>query len=269
LRESSLKKILFSNSSFSEINSNNINGGVAYIRVVTYENVVVENCTFEHCNGASKGGVFYLYGTNPYIYLKNVKFLNNSAIDSVNGNDIFCESSSCLTATGKTIIDDDTCTTSLNSVRLGVKPTDGNVYPDYISFCVSTSCPQYTDGGNCGDKCYVFDKNIFYYLYFLFRYNNTCREECPEKYLANGNRVCEYQCPPPYSGLGFSNICVYSSSEITTPGEVSCYYYEGDGECVNSCPNGYVGFFCLCFFFFFLYFNNIIFKRNLFIYFFT
>jgi hypothetical protein len=106
-----LKKILFSNLSFSDINSQtntNNNGRLACISVVTYENIILENCTFEHCKDASKGGVFYLYGTSKtvsYIYLRNMKFVNNWAIENEYGNDIYCAASSCLTADGKTVIE--------------------------------------------------------------------------------------------------------------------------------------------------------------------
>jgi hypothetical protein len=240
----SLKTIQFSNSRFSDIHSENgssNDGGIAYIRAVSYEKFSVENCTFEHCTGAKRGGVFYLYGSSsaskPYINLKNVTFLDNSALDVNNGSDIYCVTNTCMNEEG-TIIEN-TCTTSTKSIRVGgASPLDGIAYPDYIRTC-PTSCEE-INNGKCSGDCYVFD-NLFLFIclfIYLFRFNKTCRETCPLRYVANGDGECEYICPPPYS----QGLCVYGLSELLSPSEVDCYYYKPNNTCILNCPVEYVIF---------------------------
>jgi hypothetical protein len=171
LREyNSIKTIQFSNSIFSDIHSsgNSNDGGIAYIRVSSYENLGVENCIFERCIGAKRGGVFYLYGSSssqPYINLKNVRFLDNSALEVNNGSVIYCYlANTCMKEEN---IDEDTCTTSMMSIRVGgTNPLGGNAYPDYMPTCPSSCEP--INKGKCSGDCVVFD-NFFLFIY-LFIY---------------------------------------------------------------------------------------------------
>jgi hypothetical protein len=247
-----LKKIQFSNSNFSEIHSENTStntndGGVAYIRVKNFENVVMENCIFEHCKGVKYGGVFFLYGNSttgykePYIYLNDVTFLGNSPGSEEFGGDIYCPTNTCMKAEGKTIIDGETCTTSINSIRFGlIKVETGNAFPNYIPTCnIPPVCTM--NSGQCSSNCVKFDIIIiFVFIFILFRFNDTCRESCPNKYFDDGGE-CKYECPEgPLSG---TDSCVYSFLEIISPSpNPICYYYKPSNECLLECPTDYVRF---------------------------
>jgi hypothetical protein len=176
-----LKKIQFSNSNFSEIHSENNtsssntnDGGVAYIHIINYDSVVMENCTFERCTGANRGGVFFLYGDSttgykrPYIYLKGVTFLANSPASEEMGGDFYCPTDTCMEEVEqKIIIDGETCTTSINSIRLGLVSVSpgNNPYPDYIPPCdIPPTCIM-EDDETCSDNCVKFEI-INYYFFF-------------------------------------------------------------------------------------------------------
>jgi hypothetical protein len=151
----SLGEIQISNSVFSQIKSDGGNGTIAYFDIRSYEKILVVNCTFEYCTGASSGGVFHLDTNTNYTYLDNVKFMYN---DATRGVDIYCSRATCMS---KVVTPDnppvvemvvkDTCSTS----SISIQREGSDINPNYIPLCPN-SCIDSDDSSKCKDDCVKF-----------------------------------------------------------------------------------------------------------------
>jgi hypothetical protein len=124
----------------------------------------VENCTFEYCTGADKGGVFYLDLNTFHITLENVSFLYNFASSGINGSDLFCGKADCMTQ--DVINRENTCSTSKYSILRNSVTGTNPKNPEFIPLCTTNPCNADIPD-TCKEECVSFLQHLFLFLFYL------------------------------------------------------------------------------------------------------